>query len=75
MPAVSLVLGNHIPKMQQSEFKLGTFAGILSFFERKIIMERHLRLCIWFFIGYWILKTGWISILALFFVTNFLNSI
>ncbi len=29
-------------------------------------MERILRLCNWFFIGYWILKRGWISILALF---------
>jgi len=34
-------------------------------------MERLLRLCNRFFIGYWILKRGWISILALFIFTAF----
>jgi hypothetical protein len=36
------------------------------FLKLKILMVQLLRLCIWFFIGYWILKRGWISILALF---------
>jgi hypothetical protein len=39
-------------------------------FQAKIKMAQGLPYPLWFFIGYWILKTGCISMLALFFATN-----
>jgi hypothetical protein len=38
------------------------FVEIISFYDLTQIS------CPWFFIGYWILKRGWISILALFYL-------
>ena len=56
-----------IPIMKLILLKTGRKTSLIFYFKFRIILEQLLRLCIRFFIGYWILKRGWISILALYF--------
>jgi hypothetical protein len=55
-----------LPKMKKFVSSWERIGGFPHVFKARIILERHLYFTIRFFIGYWILKRGWIFILALF---------